>query len=46
MANQSVTYKTDKIMPTWAQLAEMGRDSPILPKRHRASEGANPRTFG
>ena len=23
---QSVNYKTDKIMPTWEQLAEMGRD--------------------
>ncbi|MYG07088.1 hypothetical protein F4167_10820, partial [Candidatus Poribacteria bacterium] len=31
MATQSVTYTTDKIMPTWEQLAEMGRDLQFLP---------------
>ncbi len=31
MSNQSVTYKTDKIMPTWEQLAEMGRDLQFHP---------------
>ena len=31
MATQSVTYKTDKIMPTWEQLAEMGRDLQFHP---------------
>ena len=31
MSNQSVTYKTDKIMPTWEQLAEMGRDLQFYP---------------
>lgn len=31
MANQSVTYKTGKIMPTWKQLAEMGRDLQFYP---------------
>ena len=31
MATQSVNYKTDKIMPTWAQLAEMGRDLQFHP---------------
>ena len=28
---KSVVYKTDKIMPTWAQLAEMGRDLRFYP---------------
>ena len=28
---QSVNYKTDKIMPTWEQLAEMGRDLQFHP---------------
>ena len=31
MATQSVAYKTDKIMPTWEQLAEMGRDLQFHP---------------
>ena len=31
MANQGVTYKTDKIMPTWEQLAEMGRELQFYP---------------
>ena len=31
MSNQGVTYKTDKIMPTWEQLAEMGRDLQFYP---------------
>ena len=31
MATQGVTYKTDKIMPTWEQLAEMGRDLQFYP---------------
>ena len=31
MATQSVNYKTDKIMPTWAQLAEMGRELQFHP---------------
>ena len=31
MSNQGVTYKTDKIMPTWEQLAEMGRDLQFHP---------------
>jgi len=31
MATQSVTYKTEKIMPTWEQLAEMGRDLQFHP---------------
>jgi len=26
MAKQGVTYKTDKIIPTWEQFTEMGRD--------------------
>ena len=28
---KSVVYKTDKIMPTWAQLAEIGRDLRFYP---------------
>ena len=44
MSNQGVTYKTDKIMPTWEQLAEMGRESPISSKRYRTTEGVDPRT--
>ena len=31
MSNQGVTYKTNKIMPTWEQLAEMGRDIQFHP---------------
>ena len=31
MATQSVNYKTDKIMPTWEQLAEMGRELQFHP---------------
>ena len=31
MATQAVAYKTDKIMPTWAQLTEMGRDLQFYP---------------
>ncbi len=31
MSNQGVTYKTDKIMPTWEQLAEIGRDLQFYP---------------
>ncbi len=31
MATQSVNYKTDKIMPTWTQLAEMGRELQFHP---------------
>ena len=31
MSNQGVTYTTDKIMPTWEQLAEMGRDLQFYP---------------
>ena len=31
---QSVTYKTDKIMPTWEQLAEMGRELQFYPSSY------------
>ena len=31
MATESVSYKTDKIMPTWQQLAEMGRELQFHP---------------
>ena len=31
MATQGVAYKTDKIMPTWEQLADMGRDLQFYP---------------
>ena len=31
MATQSLNYKTDKIMPTWTQLAEMERDLQFHP---------------
>ena len=31
MSTKSVTYKTDKIMPTWTQLAEMRRELQFYP---------------